>query len=97
MFRHQDVAQRATIRCLHIGSAHLPVMLVLESRGLNENSHAEKILMGLFNVQNNRHRKQQSLQIMCTEWEVITMCMELLQYAMLMKILKKLGNHQEKC
>jgi hypothetical protein len=55
MFRHRDVAQRATIRCLHIGSACLPVMPVLESRSLNENSRAEKILAGLFNVQNDRH------------------------------------------
>jgi hypothetical protein len=31
------------------------VMPVLESRSLNENSRAEKILAGLFNVQNDRH------------------------------------------
>jgi hypothetical protein len=40
--------------------------------------------------QNNSHTtgKQQSLQKMCTEWEAITMCIELLQYTMLMKNLK---------
>jgi hypothetical protein len=54
MFGHWDVAQRATIQCLHIGSACLPVMLVLESRSLNKNLHAEKIHAGLFN---NRHMR----------------------------------------
>ena len=49
MFRHWNVAQRAKIRCLHISSACLLVMPVLESKSLNKNSHAEKILAGLFN------------------------------------------------
>jgi hypothetical protein len=54
MFGHRDVAQRAMVQCLYIGSARLPVMPVLESKSLNENLHAEKILTGLFN---NRHTK----------------------------------------